>query len=1081
VVSVFWDLNPKTKEEHKSMLFNKYQYNNNDIRKRGYSQTCVVRDENEDVFWVKWILGIERASTKAGILTDELRRLRKARHTSLPEIIEYGFDDEQQAFAIVFRYLSDVYRLEESYQNIKIQEFIGGLIELADCLSVLHQKNKIHHGDIHPANILVDENRQFYLIDFGLSDITKTLSQEKDLQIFARDFAAPEKFNKSSLGFPYQSDIYSLGKVIEWFFSGQQEDIPKEQNGKLQRLLAEDPVERPNWQEVIDFLKNLATVFDTGMIWVAFRDSEYVTKDFAQTLFEVKPIFDISPKEGDNYLMDIIIGKYLCKGVLWIIAERKLLFNEIESLDSSDDKKIEIKKRNGKKLPLNHSYTEDCSEDCIDLTPYFQKWFNAKLSLSENRSAVREELWFYEELLKKEKEVIRKHSIRLQYYKCVINGNGDGITFYIEFDEKYSSIGAILKHIDEGNDVNSDGFEYVLSTKADRKPNNEEFKFSGKPYSLEEINNPDKDEKKKYALKIKDCEFRDTDRMPLKGYLREDTIMAEAEKDRQLDAIGKVGKNEVQNPDLIYYLFRPDELQGSCVDRARSLDVKQKDAGGKPFEYSHNQTKAIQNALFQTPLSVIQGPPGTGKTTVITEIVFQILARKPESKILITSQTNNAVDQVLENLLENDISILRLCGITLPKVHSIRDRTMGKILAGWKKQVIKTTEKNFKARAERYKQEFGERFDELKNLQLDWMDTVSALDERSAINQKLINCIHVIGATCNHIASAKYRKYNFEFDYVIMDESGKATTAEALVPIILGENLVFVGDHRQLRPMLTNTREVESWLREKYKKDADGLEGWEDYINRPSLFERVIKNIDSDYKVQLTECRRMSKEQVLLTSKCFYETEGDDAIVPVERELEKEHNLPLTINSSVIFVDIGNDYENEKDTNRSSYNMKSQILIPEILKLLDKCDKVKKYSFGVITGYTAQCHGLKRTVKRVINNELRNISNNEDKLTVQVIDRFQGLERDIVIVDLVKSGIGLDLGFLEVPNRINVGLSRQKRLLIIVGDYSGIVNAKTRSGKKAALQMYLEEIKPEWIIKAKQIGRLLKNDRTRSI
>jgi len=100
--------------------------------------------------------------------------------------------------------------------------------------------------------------------------------------------------------------------------------------------------------------------------------------------------------------------------------------------------------------------------------------------------------------------------------------------------------------------------------------------------------------------------------------------------------------------------------------------------------------------------------------------------------------------------------------------------------------------------------------------------------------------------------------------------------------------------------------------------------------------------------------------------------------------------------------------------------------------------------------------------------------NYEDKFTVSVVDRFQGLERDIVIVDLVKSGAGLDLGFLETPNRINVALSRQKRLLIIVGDYHGIINAKTKrcNGEKAALQLYLEKIKPEWIVTAEQIKEL---------
>lgn len=79
-------------------------------------------------------------------------------------------------------------------------------------------------------------------------------------------------------------------------------------------------------------------------------------------------------------------------------------------------------------------------------------------------------------------------------------------------------------------------------------------------------------------------------------------------------------------------------------------------------------------------------------------------------------------------------------------------------------------------------------------------------------------------------------------------------------------------------------------------------------------------------------------------------------------------------------------------------------------------------------------------------------------------------------MDLVKSGAGLNLGFLEVPNRINVALSRQKKLLLIVGDYHGIINAKTKrlNGDKAALQLYLESLKRDWIVKAERVKELFK-------
>jgi superfamily I DNA and/or RNA helicase len=379
-------------------------------------------------------------------------------------------------------------------------------------------------------------------------------------------------------------------------------------------------------------------------------------------------------------------------------------------------------------------------------------------------------------------------------------------------------------------------------------------------------------------------------------------------------------------------------------------------------------------------------------------------------------------------------------------------------------------------------QAFGIKFGEflkLYNLHRDWVNTIVALDEKSAINQKLIDSIRVIGATCNHIASKKYSKYNFEFDYVIMDESGKATTAESLVPIIMGKNLIYVGDHRQLRPMLTSTREVESWLREKFKKEAEELEDWDEYINRPSLFEQVITKIDNDYKAQLTECRRSSEEQVKLTSICFYEPENDEPIKPVSRDKAEEHNLPLAVETSILFIDTGSHYKNEKDNN-SSLNKISAEIIPQVLECLNKYEKIKEYSIGVITGYTAQFRLLKRHIERKIQqkglNNIRKWNKQEDKLTVSVVDRFQGLERDVVIVDLVKSGADLKLGFLEVPNRINVALSRQKKLLIIVGDYHSIVNAKTKrlNGKKAALQKYLESIKPDWRVKAEDLNRFFK-------
>lgn len=1129
------------------MLFNKYQYNPNGLLKRGYSQSTIAASEDGKYYWVKWILGIDKSDTKAKILVDKLRHLQKARHNALPDIIDYGFDEEQQTFAIVYEYLEEVQTFENKILELKTQGAISGLIDLADCLQELHSKYKIHHGDIHPANILIDKNGQFYLVDFGIADITKTLSQTIELEIFARGFAAPEKLNKlANKGFPFQADIFSLGKVIEWFYDESQQNIAEEQNILLRKLLLETPSDRPSWQQVLDFLRNLAVSSEIESVYVEFKD--YSLREIVIQLLNEKPKFEITDFSEGIYSIDITLREVLCRAK-WYSRDKKLLITRVQHYSEIPSQVWVDKNKYASKLSLACNFSSEYNQPLADLTLFFNKLLEIKLkqvSLRETRKAVRDELLFYSDLLKQELKVIAEKSLRLRYssYKIVSETE---IWVKVRQEEKFSSIGYILKHIEEGNAVDSEGCEYVLSAKAERKQNKEAVEFSGKPFDLEAIVNEDKGvkEDKIYWLKIKDCERLKVNSIPQSGYLFENTNKKEEEKNRQLDAIRKVDKNEVQNPDLIYYLFKPDELPQLYSEHTELEKVWQKDKkSGKPLSYSFNQQKAIQNALTKSPLSVIQGPPGTGKTTVITEIVFQILAKKPEAKILITSQTNPAVDQVLENLINNEIQIVRLKGLTEPKIKVVSKNTLDRKLEGWKQQVKETAERNFQNEKKKFneklqiknafavsivdiileitdwkkakekienvvsrvtnlkelhnlpneKEKAIEKIDKvleinfteflkLHSLHRDWIVTINSLDEKSAINQKLIDSIRVIGATCNHIAAKKYSRYNFEFDYVIMDESGKATTAEAIVPIIMGKNLIFVGDHRQLKPMLTSTREVESWLREKFKNESDELENWEDYFNRPSLFEQIITRVDTDYKAQLTECRRSSADQVKLTSKCFYEPEGDEAIEPVNRPTEDEHNLPLAIDSSIIFIDIGSHYKSETDSdkNKSSLNKVSAEIIPNILEQLNKYEKVKAYSIGVITGYTAQKHLLKNKLNKKIQkvglNNIRKWNKQEDKLTVEVVDRFQGLERDIVIVDLVKSGAGLNLGFLEVPNRINVALSRQKKLLIIVGDYYGIVNAKTSkrlNREKAALQKYLEAIKPNWIVKAEQLKELFK-------
>ncbi len=1125
--------NPEN-QKNNHMLFNKYQYRVEDVVKRGYSQSAGAFGEDGKFYWVKWILGVSQSDTSLRLLSDKLRHLQQARHSVLPEMVEYGFDAKQGAFAIVFEYLNKVETLQDKIKSLSPMDLMPGMLDVVDCLKVLHEKHHISHGDIHPGNILIDGNGQFYVVDFGLAVLTRTLSEEKELVVFAREFAAPEKFGKVSVGgFPFQSDVYSIGRILDWAFRSLRISLSESAGQKIQRLMADLPADRPNWLLVAEMLRALANESVHALVQVAFRQKEH-QETIIELLRDEIPRFDVIPGEGKNFQMDIVLGDVLCEKVLWIKEEDKLLFNGMNWGQTDEDKKrIDRKKTWGKRLPFSVHYATSIPGNKTDLTPFFQQWLEQNQKQSgyrKGKKAFQKELEFYRQLLEKELEEIRKKSLRLQYSSIKIED--DELIFQLAEKEAYSSKGSIQQHVDIGNTVNSEGFEYELSNHSDRKQIKNPIRFTGKPY--------DYDSEKK-TLKIKDLERFKEDEVPLAGYLFENTSKKEEEKKRQLDALRRVEKNEVLSMDLMVALFDPENISSKYLELPTEVEtVYQKNENGQPFQYTPNQTQAIVNALHRNPLTIIQGPPGTGKTTVITEIVFQLLHARPESKILITSQTNNAVDQVLEGLLQNQIPVLRLNGIRSPNSPIIAEQTLDRKLEGWKKAIRKRATENFKTQTQNLEklvsakaplawnfvsiilkeqnwskaktqiELFAKKVPSLKGLhQLpedkkegliaiekafnvsiseyfnlfkihnDWVSTVSALDEKSPLNLRLVDSIRVVGATCNHIASKRYSKFNFEFDYVIMDEAGKATPAEALVPIIMGKNLLMVGDHRQLRPMITQNREVESWLKNKYKTEALDIIEQEDYFNKPSLFESVIEAVDPDYKTQLTECRRLPAEAVELTSRCFYQDFGDDPIRSAGRDSAKEHNLDLAISSSLFFIDIGNDHKNEVD-NTSSYNSVSLGVVTQLLEYLDACGPVKEYTIGVIAGYSAQRRRLIQQVDRLKSKGLiphiASRKKKEDRLVVSVVDQFQGLEKDIVIMDLVKSGPRLDLGFLETPNRINVALSRHKRLLFLVGDFQGLIQAKTRrnGGEKVALQKYLELIPKSCILKKEQLIGLFK-------
>jgi len=397
------------------MILNKYQLYS-EVRERGYSLTAKVTDESENIYFAKWIKGIKKKSQQSKILFDKLRHLKKAVHPSLPKIIEYDWDENQNAYCIVFEN-KQAQTLEEKLFEIKPAYFLKGIIQIANCLHQLQQNHKLAHGDITPANILVDDNFNFYLIDFGISDISATLSQEQELEIFAKEFAAPEKWDrKIPKGFPYQSDIFSIGKVIEWYFNQKDKQEFKDIELLIDNSCKGNPSNRINYNSLIENLSKITSEisFDNENT-IYINANEEVIGDLNNSDF--KPKFDISPSKGENILLNIS-SKHYYLHCIWKIYENSL---EILNGDRKENKDKEYSDtlKYGKKLGLPISFTsQNGYNEHFNLTPLFKKIQKDKQHEGAYRKGKREilkELKFFYDLLIKERQVIEKNSLRLRF------------------------------------------------------------------------------------------------------------------------------------------------------------------------------------------------------------------------------------------------------------------------------------------------------------------------------------------------------------------------------------------------------------------------------------------------------------------------------------------------------------------------------------------------------------------------------------------------------------------------------------------------------------------------------------------
>jgi superfamily I DNA and/or RNA helicase len=509
---------------------------------------------------------------------------------------------------------------------------------------------------------------------------------------------------------------------------------------------------------------------------------------------------------------------------------------------------------------------------------------------------------------------------------------------------------------------------------------------------------------------------------------------------------------------------------------------------------NESQRQAVFKSLYAEELALIQGPPGTGKSTAIAEIIWQHIRKEPKQKILLTSETNLAVDNAIDRLKNGENNVVKpirfgntenlesegyfysLDAIeNWQKSNSAQSNTVSHWVNNIANRVSNQDDEQIVSALDRWKNHLQKPSNETKKLFAD----------------KYLEYVNLIGATGSSIGKLNsenkwtsfFRSYlnvfnrksyqendfrdcnrtNINFDTVIMDEASKATPPELALPVVYGKKSIIVGDHRQLPPMIDGEEIKDLLVSIGEKALAKTLSHKEFEI---SQFERLFVNIDDSIRGTFDTQYRMHPAINEAISQFYKDDGGLNCGLPLEETYHNSfekwdsryHGLKfksiITPETHTIWIDVKTP-EIKEGTSRVNFGEIEAI--DNILTALknsngkNEFDKwlsnktLEEKQIGLISFYGKQIHYINKMLKE---------KHNEVPIRLSTVDRFQGMERNIIIVSMVRSNklasfqgqqpdeiygeLGYSpqesLGFAESPNRLNVALSRARRLLIVVGN-----------------------------------------------
>ena len=442
------------------------------------------------------------------------------------------------------------------------------------------------------------------------------------------------------------------------------------------------------------------------------------------------------------------------------------------------------------------------------------------------------------------------------------------------------------------------------------------------------------------------------------------------------------------------------------------------------------QERAVNEVLWAKDVAIVHGPPGTGKTTTLVEAINETLMR--ESQVLVCAQSNMAVDWISEKLVDRGINVLRIGNPT-----RVNDKMLGFTYERrfeshpdypqlWAiRKAIRELRKNRKKGSENYHQ----KMDRLKS---------RAAEIELRINAELFGEARVIA--CTLVGSAHHLLEGMKFGTLFIDEAAQALEAACWIPMRRASRVILAGDHCQLPPTVKSIAALRAGLGK-------------------TLMERIAENkpeVVTLLKIQY----RMNDEIMRFSSDWFYggkvesapqikyrsvldydhpitwiDTSNEENQITIEGEDAPEDSVSTS--SSVSAANQNSDLNFKEQFVGESFGRinkaEAELTLLTLAEYFTKIGKQRvleeRIDVGIISPYRAQVQYLKKLIKKYeFFKPYRRL------ISVNTVDGFQGQERDVILISLVRSNDEGQIGFLKDLRRMNVAMTRARMKLIILGN-----------------------------------------------